>query len=113
MALKYTERSSTRKEILHHDTNTAHRLFGGGVSRDSSPAFLFVPKPMTTLVRSVGTGVPPFDDSASTTVDEILENPGRGAGDPLLAEAAPDIAAGDALPFTMGAGTVMKPGPSS
>lgn len=89
----------------------------------SSPAFLFAPSPKTTLDRSADTGVAPFEDSASTTaVDEILENPGRGAGDSEAA-ATPERAEGDATPLEAayaarfaldrGAGTVMKPEPSS
>ena len=59
---------------------------------------------MTTLDRSLGTGVPPGrGDSNSTAVEEILENPGRGAGE-LPAE-VPD---GEELPVA-GAGSVMKP----
>ena len=45
-------------------------------------------------------------------VEEILENPGRGAGEPLLDVAAPDIGAGLPL-YVVGAGRVMKPVESS
>ena len=72
----------------------------------SPAAFRFAPSPITTFVLSEGTGVPSLDVSTSTT-DEILENPGRGAGEPL-AEVP-----GAGLPFAMGAGRVMKPVESS
>lgn len=89
-----------------------YRLFGGGVPLSSSPALRF-PSPMTTFVRSAGTGVPPFrGDDTSTAVEEILENPGRGAGEPLLEVAAPEAGAGLAL-YVAGAGKVMKPVASS
>lgn len=60
-----------------------HLRFGGGGLSASSPAFLFVPKPNATLDRSFGPGVPPCEGE-STADDEILENPGRGAGDAEL-----------------------------
>lgn len=87
-------------------------LLGGGVPAGSSPALRF-PKPITTFVRSDGTGVPPsLGDAMSTAVDVILENPGRGAGEPLLVDAAPEPGAG--LPaYIVGAGNVMKPDESS
>lgn len=67
---------------------------GGGVPLGSSPAFR-LPRPKATFVRSEGTGVPlSLGEAASIAVVDILENPGRGAGDPLLVVAAPDPGAG-------------------
>lgn len=61
-------------------------LLGGGESSCSFPAFLFDPNPNATFVLPSSpfeSGVPePLPGSLlSTTVDEILANPGRGAGE--------------------------------
>jgi hypothetical protein len=58
-----------------------YRLFDGGVAITSSAsAFLFIPRPNATLGRSPGAGVPSCEGVLSTIVD-IRENPGFGAGD--------------------------------
>lgn len=93
---------------MHSKTHhTHHRLLGGGVPKESPPAFL-LPSPIINLPRSEGTGVPlSLGESRSTRVDEILEKPGRGAGDPLLVVTIPDIREGEAIPLL--AGRVMNP----
>ena len=65
---------------------------------------------MTTFDRSAGTGVPSLGVAGSAT-EEMRENPGRGAGEPLLVDAPP----GAGLPMLLGkgAGSVMKPDESS
>lgn len=57
------------------------------------------------------TGVPLPDTGSDTTVDEILENPGRGAGEPV---SVPGREGAGLVPVLLlyeawGAGTVMKP----
>ena len=62
-------------------------LLGGGESSWSFPAFLFDPNPNATFVLPSSpfeSGVPeplPLSLLSTTTVDEILVNPGRGAGE--------------------------------
>lgn len=85
-----------------------YRLFGGGESACSPAAFLFAPSPITSFVRSDGTGVPSFDDGAGSATLAMREKPGRGAGEPVL------VATGAGLPFcVVGAGSVMNPLASS
>lgn len=79
---------------------------GGGESVASPVAFLFVPSPKATRNLSDGTGVDSFGVSDSTT-DAMRENPGRGAGEPLLV-----VPTGLPL-LSTGAGSVMKPVESS
>ena len=60
--------------------------FGGGESSCSFPAFLFDPNPNATLVLpsspfESGDPAPLPPSLLSTIVDEILANPGRGAGE--------------------------------
>lgn len=84
-------------------------LFGGGVPLASSPAFLFEENPNATLERSPATGVPLPEAVSDITL--ILENPGRGAGEPVSvpgregAGLVPVLSLNEAC----GAGTVMKP----
>lgn len=81
------------------------RRFGGGVPWASSPAFLLVPKPNVTFDLS-----PPSAPvcEGESTADDILENPGLGAGEP-----EPDgtgLALADAIKDCIcGAGSVMNP----
>lgn len=95
------------------------RLFGGGVPSAISPAFLF-PSPITSLPLSFApaTGVPSLGLSVSTSAEEILENPGLGAGDPLFppaiaGEAEPESGVEVGMKLEPGAGRVMKPVESS
>ena len=119
-----TETQETRHHLISAQSSYStpnqqpHRLFGGGVPSAASPAFLF-PSPITNLPLSIApaTGVPSLGLSVSTNADEILENPGLGAGDPLL---PPAWSAGEAVPdkdpelkFDAGAGRVMNPVESS
>jgi len=89
------------------------RLLFGGVPYPSSPAFLLL-NPMTTFVRSMGTGVPPSLGESKSTADEMIrENPGLGAGEAPV-EPAPEPRAGEASrSLDTGAGSVMNPVESS
>lgn len=67
-------------------TSKHYLLFGGGESSCSFPAFLFAPNPKATFVLpsspfESGVPVPLPLSLLSTNVDEILANPGRGAGE--------------------------------
>jgi hypothetical protein len=57
------------------------------------------------------TGVPLPDTASDTTVEVILENPGRGAGEPVSDPGREGGGLVPALPLNeaCGAGTVMKP----
>jgi hypothetical protein len=57
-----------------------YRFLDEGMPFASSAAFRFAPNPKMTFVRSLGTGVPSTGDGAASTIDEILEKPGLGAG---------------------------------
>jgi len=71
--------------------HNSHRFFAGDLIA-FSPAFLFNPN-VTLLLSFSPTGVPAWEAGASTpAVDDILENPGPGAGD------APVLPHGTGLP---------------
>ena len=66
--------------------------------------------PNATLERSPETGVPLPDTASDTTVDVILENPGRGAGEPVSVPGREGAGLVPVLPLyeACGAGTVIK-----